>query len=905
MHSKYRLIILISILFFGFTQCQNDEVLENKIENEDVVADANTPQHVAKGKMRVKFSEQVVASLEKSQSSTLTRSGNVDIDNYLEEIGVRNMKRVFPHAGKYEERSRKEGLHLWYDIDFDEQISVTRATSTIKNIKGVDIVEEIIDIELPPLKRAVAFPTTKNLRSDDLPTTDPLLADQWHYNNTGSIRNSDAGADINLFEAWEIEVGKPNVIVSIVDAGIDYTHEDLKESMWINELELNGIEGVDDDGNGEIDDIYGYNFVKDTGEIEAGDHGTHVAGTVGARNNNGIGVAGVAGGDGSPESGVRLMSCQIFGPKGENGNSAAAVKYGADNGAVISQNSWGYNYPGPSSIPASMKAAIDYFIKYAGCDENGEQRDDSPMKGGVVIFAAGNDDLDFYSYPAAYEPVVAVSAMSPSWKKAWYTNRGDWVDIMAPGGDEYYQYPKGMVLSSVPGNKYGYMQGTSMACPHVSGVAALVVSKFGGKGFTNTELKQRISNSLKFQNIDENNPGYEGRLGIGYIDAAMALSENLNKKPNSVANVTVTTDFTELDLSWNAVKDEDDKTAILYTIYFSEDNLTQNNYTQAKSLTVNASGKKAGDKLTKTIAGLNLNTTYYMCIIAQDRWGLKSAPTFFTGKTKENFAPELKREGDESIRIAGKETANVSIIVKEPENQEWTYKVTGDQTGVTVTREKDIIKLSFKAIAQPGSYSVTIEVKDIFGATSSITVPFEIYKNTPPEQIKSFEKTFVPVNKSDYSIKLSDYFRDVDNQKITYTARSFDPSIAGVTLKDDVLTINPARVGLVSIEVSATDTHDAKAKANFQFHIVNDGLVYIVYPIPATTELNVRLSDELTTAELSVFTTTGKKVISQTVNANSPEQRLVKLDVSKISGGSYVLQVSSSGKTFTQPFVKY
>lgn len=179
---------------------------------------------------------------------------------------------------------------------------------------------------------------------------------QWHYKNFGITPRSVEGADINLFEAWKQTTGSPNVIVSIVDGGIDGSHEDLKDNLWINEGEIPG-NGIDDDGNGFIDDVYGYNFVSDKGEItldEAG-HGTHVAGTVAARNNNGIGVSGVAGGDGTPNSGARLMSCQIFEGANGSGQGAGATVYGANNGAVISQNSWGYDYPGPGNIPASIR----------------------------------------------------------------------------------------------------------------------------------------------------------------------------------------------------------------------------------------------------------------------------------------------------------------------------------------------------------------------------------------------------------------------------------------------------------------------------------------------------------------------------------------------------------------------
>lgn len=413
------LLILSAILLFS---CKADEIELNKPDDTQSESEAIAQDNpmIIKGVLRVKLTPEVGDNFSTTRSNSGEfRSGSNDIDAYLKEIGATEMKRVFPYAGKYEERTRREGLHLWYDINFDENKTVTRAATDAKSISGIDIVEEVLRPSLPKIKFLPAPDMVT--RSSGEPFNDPYLSAQWHYNNNGSIKNSVKNADMGLYSAWKLETGKPNVIVSIVDGGIDVTHEDLVDNLWVNELELNGEPGVDDDGNGYIDDVYGFNFVKNYGQIDIDNygHGTHVAGTVAARNNNGIGVAGVAGGDGTPESGVRLMSCQIFRNEGEGGNSSAAIKYGADNGAVISQNSWGYDDPGPGYIPRSLKEAIDYFIKYAGCDNEGNQLPNSPMKGGVVIFAAGNDGKDYLAYPGAYEPTIAVSSMSPSWEKAY------------------------------------------------------------------------------------------------------------------------------------------------------------------------------------------------------------------------------------------------------------------------------------------------------------------------------------------------------------------------------------------------------------------------------------------------------------------------------------------------------
>ncbi len=898
MKKLFLLLLCAGVLFFA---CRPDK--KDILPDDATLSGAQLPPTlpgVVKGMIRVKLTRETGNRFMISETAGKLRSNAAGMDAYLHGIGAKKMKRVFPDAGKYEERTRREGLHLWYDVTFDESIPVTRAATAARDIPSVEIVEEILKPELQPfqisgIKRSTAGP------AEGTQFNDPFLSFQWHYNNTGIFAGSLPGADINLIKAWEKETGKPGVIVAVVDGGIDVAHEDLKDNMWVNEAELNGVPGVDDDGNGFIDDIYGYNFVRSAGEITPTDHGTHVAGTVAARNNNGIGVCGVAGGNGELSGGSRLLSCQIFSDVASN-TVEAAIKYGADNGAVISQNSWGYNYPGPSQLPVSLKAAIDYFIKYAGCDNEGNQLSDSPMKGGVVIFAAGNDDKDYKSYPAAYPPVVSVSAMAPDFKKSWYTNRGDWISVMAPGGDSFYA--DGMVASTLPGNQYGYMEGTSMACPHVSGIAALVVSKFGGAGFTNEELKRRITTAFRPMDIDAVNPDYKGRLGKGYIDAEKALAVNENKKPGKVAAVSVKEDYITLELTWKAVADEDDGTATLYKLYYSGNQLNSGNYHTAAAIDVKGISYNPGDDIVYTLKDLPLNTQFYFALLAEDRWGLQSEPLFFSAKTEENFPPTLTRTGAENIRITGNETAEVKIRVEEPEQQEWTYKISGQQQGVSVIRQHDVVMLKFKAIAPMGKHSVKIEVSDIFNSSALLEIPFEIYENHPPKLIKEFHKIFIPVTKSDYSINLSEYFSDEDGHEITYSVRQSDASILGASLQGDKLTFNPLRLGIASLEITATDTQNSRKRATVQVQIVKDELVYVIYPVPATKVLNVRLSDAVEDVELSIYTTTGTKVYEKSLTANTPEQRLIQLDLSKLSGGTYVLYANANGKTFRQSFIK-
>lgn len=857
-----------------------------------------TPANIEKGIIRVKLSSSAGDNISFTRSESSVQSSVSQLNKLLSNVKASKMTRLFPNAGKYEGRTRREGLHLWYTIIFDKDILVENVISEAKGIAAIEIAEEVYRLSLPEFNAVEVSGTTPSAGAE--PFNDPLLNQQWHYNNRGAFSKSIKGADINLYKAWTKETGKPDVIVAVVDGGIDYTHEDLKESMHINLTELNGTPGVDDDNNGYVDDIYGYNFVTRSGEVTFDAHGTHVAGTVAARNNNSIGVSGVAGGNGTPESGVRLISCQMFKGK-KSGSSAGAIKYGADNGAVISQNSWGYPYPGTGAIRASDKAAIDYFIKYAGCDDGGKQLINSPMKGGIVIFAAGNDNKDFLSFPSAYNATVAVSSMAPNFKKAWYSNQGDWVDIMAPGGDEYF--PKGMVLSTTPSNKYAYMQGTSMACPHVSGVAALIVSKLGGQGFTNDELRRRLLTSLKNRDINAENPKYKNRLGAGYIDAEQAMAENENKKPGNPTFITTVANFTSIELKWKAVADEDDNTPNVYKLYYGQESLDNGNYMNADHLEVSALGYKEGATVSYLMEKLPLDTKYYFAIQAIDRWGLTSDKVdFISEKTKKNNPPVIKREDNTLIRVTGTEKASLQLIVEEPDGQDWKYKVEGYQKGVSYKRDLNKIILDFRVINPLGKYTLKVIVTDPFGATGEIEVPFEYYKNEPPKLVKKFEKMYIPINKP-CQIDLSKHFTDKEEKPITYTVKS-GTAILKTAVSNNILTITTQKLGLGNIEIIATDAENAKTKTSIMVQSVKDDIIYVIYPIPVKKILNVRLSNEVNKATLTIRTVTGSSVLEKQVNINA-DNRLVTLDVSDLSGGTYVLYAEANGKTFQQSFIKY
>ena len=495
---------------------------------------------------------------------TITRaggvtSGNTQIDRVLMTVGSVSFERLFPSCGRFEARTRKEGLDRWFIAKYDETVPAKEVAEMLSGCDGVEVIEYSIPTAVSENEEPVATRAYSSARNTPFPFNESVRSQrmQWHYNNTGNVyaNSTVVGADADVYAAWQLCTGNPDVIVAVVDQGVKYDHEDLAANMWVNKGEIPD-NGIDDDGNGYIDDVYGFNFTDNKGKLTFSAenmHGTHVAGTIAAVNNNGVGVNGIAGGSGNGD-GVRIMSCETLGAS-ESGNSGGglgaqvrAIKYAADNGAVICQNSWGYTAGALSKNDwsrgnySALADAIHYFIKYAGLDENGEQ--EGPMAGGIVIFAAGNDASNELCYPASDEAVVSVSATSWLGTPSYFTNYGKWVSLSAPGGDLSLNSTYGGVYSTSVagdgGSAYEGINGTSMACPHVSGACALAVSWYYGaekkKGLTNEMLKEALLSSVTPVDPFCDAP-YFGNMGAGSLDTYQLLLAV--KKVAMIPDVTV------------------------------------------------------------------------------------------------------------------------------------------------------------------------------------------------------------------------------------------------------------------------------------------------------------------------------------------------------------------------------
>ena len=302
---------------------------------------------------------------------------------------------------------------------------------------------------------------------------DPFFHLQWSLNQS-------MDHDIDAPEAWNLTTGRGDIVIAVIDTGVNYSHPDLAGNIWINEDEIPG-NSTDDDGNGYVDDYHGWDFVNEDNEpLDDSGHGTHCAGIIGAVGNNSIGISGIC-------WNCRIMPVKCFNESdfGSLDDIIDGIHYAADNGADIISMSWGFN-----EYSSALEDALNYAYS----------------KGCLLIAAAGNDNTCMKMYPAAYNNVIAVSATDEFDEKANFSNYGYWVDVSAPGTD---------ILSTLLDGTYGNYSGTSMACPHVAGIAGLILSKNAGLN------QSQISTILKSAVDPVNSAKY---IGTGRVNAYEAVS---------------------------------------------------------------------------------------------------------------------------------------------------------------------------------------------------------------------------------------------------------------------------------------------------------------------------------------------------------------------------------------------
>ncbi|MCH8063125.1 MAG: S8 family serine peptidase [Chloroflexi bacterium] len=466
----------------------------------------------APNKIVVRFSDAVTKSLDDSALATGT-TGHPALDQLGKRHDVVGIHQQFPGVGPQVLQGRELDLSGWHKIQFADSVDVEAVAKEYKSLLQVEDSQPIgihaIDV----------------MPNDSFFKDNGALPDQWFLDQANDV-------DMDGPEAWDIETGDESIIVAVLDTGVRYFHKDLgganasfadptnvDGNVWVNLAEMNGIAGFDDDGNGYEDDELGWDFVdgivpcspgedcstEDNDPRDFDGHGTHVAGIIGALNNNGYATASAAGGWGNGTleaagNGVKIMSLRI-GWSAPNGAfvgmdfAAQALVYAVENGATLANGSWG------SSNTGGIAAAMDFFT----------------ASGGLFFNAAGNGNSDTPPYLGTRSDVISVASTDEVDGKSSLSDFGSWVDIAAPGTSILSLYH----VSSDPGTDYvAVLDGTSMASPNALAVAALIWSR--NPGLAAADVKQALFDSS--ENIDALNPGFVGLLGAGRVNAFNAVS---------------------------------------------------------------------------------------------------------------------------------------------------------------------------------------------------------------------------------------------------------------------------------------------------------------------------------------------------------------------------------------------
>jgi len=450
----------------------------------------------AEGILIVKFAPQVQAHSFKKMTGQIS-TGLLRLDEKFAEHDVRKLEPLFgsPLSGK----AGSEDMARYYRVEFPADRNLQLVIADLAALPEIERVEPV------------------GIHPGALVPNDGGFSSQWHHQQGGDH-------DIDTPAAWDIETGDSAVIIAIVDTGVLWSHPDLAGqspytagNIWINWSEQNGTSGVDDDGNGYIDDYRGWDWVQVSGAWPGEDattpdnnptdfngHGTHCAGIAAAITNNGTGVAGVAGGLYPSTRGVKIMALRAgwSAPHPQEGYEtgyvrmdfcASAFYYAVNQGADVISCSWG------SSNSGGIEAALNYAV----------------ANGVVICKAAGNEANSFADYLCSLPTVISVASTNSSDTKSSFSCYGTWVDISAPGSNIY------STDSNHGTATYASLSGTSMSTPMTAGVAALIKSRNTALG--KTDIENILFNSA--DDIDALNPQYAGLLGAGRVNAFNAVTQ--------------------------------------------------------------------------------------------------------------------------------------------------------------------------------------------------------------------------------------------------------------------------------------------------------------------------------------------------------------------------------------------
>ncbi len=511
------------------------------ISQDKVFKDAPNPQGTLK-QLKTRFNNLTVKhdswywQIDKNSSDYKDYQAKVEKEKKQLTKQIQAQEELIAHLGQRQMRAPKDAiapnLDNIYLFNTSKDINILRMARDYQSNPLVEYAEPNYIIKLPPLPELpnskvasidqLSLQTNQTITIQSFPQTlsnDTYVdLDQngiWSIGAWGQSYEDLWGLKkIEADKGWAISQGE-GVIVAVIDSGVDYTHEDLKDNIWTNAREIAG-NNIDDDGNGYIDDVKGWDFTTGTNNsMDRNGHGTHIAGIIAAIGNNGKGIIGVA-----PKAKIMAVKGLDDDLHGSDQGAASAVKYAVDNGADILNNSWG-GYSNSQLLTDTF-----HYVYSKGC---------------VAIAAAGNGDalgipLNVSGFtPANIDTVIAVSASGQNDQKCSFSNYGDKVDVSAPGGNDSQGGDNYNILSTMPDNSaltvtyphlkvsngYYRFYGTSMACPYVAGVAALILSE------NHNLTPDEVSGIIRMSADDIGDPGRDINFGYGRINALKAVKSAL------------------------------------------------------------------------------------------------------------------------------------------------------------------------------------------------------------------------------------------------------------------------------------------------------------------------------------------------------------------------------------------
>jgi hypothetical protein len=526
------------------------------------------------------------------------------------------------------------------------------------------------------------------------------------------------------------------------------------------------------------------------------------------------------------------------------------------------------------------------------------------MRGGIVIFAAGNENREAAA-PANYEKVVAVSSIAPDYKKAYYSNYGSWVDLAAPGGDAQSFGNRGTVLSTIVGG-YGYMQGTSMACPHVSGVAALVLSYYKGTGFNPDMLRARLENGAT--NIDGYNTNYRGKLGK-LLNAHAALASGSTTPPQNIGTINGTVQSNVVTLNWTVPVDPDDGKPAGFNVFVRKTPLTGINVknppsdVDVRSFPIGL--KNAGDQFEAQVDGLDFNTQYYFAVNAYDFSGNVSAlSSQITRTTLSNKAPIITVLDSTNVTLKAYQSANLRFSGADPDSHDiWWKTEPSSLEGVSLADlGKGQVQITITgSMVKPGNYSLDLILEDEYGAVTTERINYEVLENHAPQIVAPLESIIIGALNKEISLPLSNYFTDQDNEPLKYTFNNSTPSTANVNENRGQLYIVSLAYGIANVTVTATDVLGLSVSQQFNILIRDEQQEIDLYPNPVKDFLWLRMGEEHRSV-VTIFNNSGVKIYENELNI-SPFAP-ARIDMSTFSGGVYSVKIKYENKEIQRQIIK-